>query len=102
MLKWIMSWLCGKACPKQPVSPTNKSGTSLYEAVIYSTSIRMPARPTGGRYDFRRETLIAPIGWTATKPCGSASLWASKGLFEVKGDAGIDAHVKWSRPVIVK
>ena len=98
MRRWLMPWLCGKCCPKEKVSTTNNFGVSLYEAVIYSTSVEEPPRPVGGSYDFKREKLIAPLCWTASKPRGFSPLWVSRGLFQVIGDTGTDTTVKWSRP----
>lgn len=79
-----------------------KGGQSTQEAVqtkllqVYQTSQYRPSSPTGGSYDFKKDTFTAPDGWKADPTGMEEPLWMSYGTA-----VSNVSNITWSIPICI-
>lgn len=76
-----------------------RDGISSFAFQIYKRSAELPAKPTGGSYDFTNNLVNAPSGWVDSVPdYDGTPLYASSTLASITGPTGIDNTLEWTDP----
>jgi hypothetical protein len=76
-------------------------GTSTYLYQVFRRAGSVPARPTGGSFNFGSNTGAPPSGWSNSVPSGTAPIYTTQALASVSGSTGTDSSLSWVNPQLL-